>query len=120
MRTYDKDTLLQSPLTFQADAILRDRGIHVVPDIVANGGGVTVSFFEWVSIPSRLHWLACQQFLDLERTFVTHRSPSERGSLLLKGEISISTAVSRPFGRLRWTVNCRSKTCNNCRGRSMR
>lgn len=31
-----------------ADLILRDRGIHVLPDIYTNAGGVTVSFFEWV------------------------------------------------------------------------
>ena len=36
------------PTTFEADAILRDRGIHVVPDILANAGGVIVSYLEWV------------------------------------------------------------------------
>jgi glutamate dehydrogenase (NAD(P)+) len=36
------------PTTFEADATLRDRGIHVVPDILANAGGVIVSYLEWV------------------------------------------------------------------------
>ncbi len=36
------------PTTFEADAILKDRGIVVVPDILANAGGVIVSYFEWV------------------------------------------------------------------------
>jgi glutamate dehydrogenase (NAD(P)+) len=36
------------PTTYEADLILRDRGIHVVPDILANAGGVIVSYFEWV------------------------------------------------------------------------
>lgn len=36
------------PTVPTADRILRDRGIHVLPDIYTNAGGVTVSFFEWV------------------------------------------------------------------------
>jgi glutamate dehydrogenase (NAD(P)+) len=36
------------PTTFEADAVLQDRGIVVVPDILANAGGVIVSYFEWV------------------------------------------------------------------------
>lgn len=36
------------PITFDADAILHKKGINIVPDILANGGGVTVSYFEWV------------------------------------------------------------------------
>jgi len=36
------------PTTFEADSILQERGIHVVPDILANAGGVIVSYLEWV------------------------------------------------------------------------
>lgn len=36
------------PTTFEADAILQERGIHIVPDILANAGGVIVSYLEWV------------------------------------------------------------------------
>ncbi len=44
------------PTTLEADAILRERGICVVPDILANAGGVTVSYFEWVQDSQRLFW----------------------------------------------------------------
>jgi glutamate dehydrogenase (NAD(P)+) len=44
------------PTTLEADAVLADRGIQVVPDILANAGGVTVSYFEWVQDLGRLFW----------------------------------------------------------------
>ncbi len=44
------------PTTLEADAILAERGIIVVPDILANAGGVTVSYFEWVQDLGRLFW----------------------------------------------------------------
>jgi glutamate dehydrogenase (NAD(P)+) len=44
------------PTTLEADAIFAERGIYVVPDILANAGGVTVSYFEWVQDLGRLFW----------------------------------------------------------------
>jgi glutamate dehydrogenase (NAD(P)+) len=44
------------PTTPEADQILDDRGITVVPDILANAGGVTVSYFEWVQDLQRFFW----------------------------------------------------------------
>jgi glutamate dehydrogenase (NAD(P)+) len=44
------------PTTPEADAILADRGIVVVPDVLANAGGVTVSYFEWVQDFSSFFW----------------------------------------------------------------
>ena len=44
------------PTTIDADAILADRGILVLPDVLTNAGGVTVSYFEWVQDLGRLFW----------------------------------------------------------------
>ncbi len=44
------------PTTLEADEILRRRGIFVVPDILANAGGVTVSYFEWVQDAQQFFW----------------------------------------------------------------
>jgi glutamate dehydrogenase (NAD(P)+) len=44
------------PTTLEADAILAERGIPVLPDILTNAGGVAVSYFEWVQGLQRLFW----------------------------------------------------------------
>lgn len=44
------------PTTIEADDILFNRGIFRIPDILANAGGVTVSYFEWVQNLERLDW----------------------------------------------------------------
>ena len=44
------------PTTIEADAILAERGIPILPDVLTNAGGVTVSYFEWVQDLGRLFW----------------------------------------------------------------
>jgi glutamate dehydrogenase (NAD(P)+) len=44
------------PTTIEGDAILVDRGILILPDVLTNAGGVTVSYFEWVQDLGRLFW----------------------------------------------------------------
>jgi len=44
------------PTSIEGDAILAERGIVVLPDILTNAGGVTVSYFEWVQDLGRLFW----------------------------------------------------------------
>ena len=44
------------PTTPEADEILAERGIPIVPDLLANAGGVTVSYFEWAQDQQRYSW----------------------------------------------------------------
>ncbi len=48
--------LANGPLTREADAILNSRNVTVVPDILANAGGVVVSYFEWVQNRAGYYW----------------------------------------------------------------
>jgi glutamate dehydrogenase (NAD(P)+) len=48
--------LANGPTTPEADEVLHDKGVFVVPDFLANAGGVTVSYFEWVQNLSRYYW----------------------------------------------------------------
>ena len=53
-----------------ADLILRDRNIMVVPDVLANAGGVTVSYFEWVQDFSSFFWTEEEINARLEKIMV--------------------------------------------------
>ena len=55
------------PTTPKGDAILRERGITVLPDIYTNGGGVTVSFFEWVQNLQNFKWSEEEVNLKLDK-----------------------------------------------------
>ncbi|MBZ0188824.1 MAG: Glu/Leu/Phe/Val dehydrogenase, partial [Candidatus Obscuribacterales bacterium] len=55
-----------APITPEADEILESKGITVVPDILANGAGVTVGYFEWVQGMMRLLWTEEEVLARLE------------------------------------------------------
>jgi glutamate dehydrogenase (NAD(P)+) len=63
------------PTTPEADDILSDRGIFTVPDILANAGGVTVSYFEWVQNLQELFWN--EEEVSARLTTIMTRSFSE-------------------------------------------
>jgi glutamate dehydrogenase/leucine dehydrogenase len=59
------------PLTPEADRILQSKGVFLIPDILCNAGGVTVSYFEWVQDEQHLFWEAQDVYNRLERVMKT-------------------------------------------------
>ena len=56
------------PVTSDADRLLSDRGVTIVPDILANAGGVVVSYFEWVQSRAGFYW----ELEEVERRLETY------------------------------------------------
>ena len=59
------------PLTPGADRILESKGVFIIPDILCNAGGVTVSYFEWVQDEQHLFWEAQDVYDRMERVMKT-------------------------------------------------
>jgi glutamate dehydrogenase (NAD(P)+) len=83
------------PTTVEADRILQDQGVFIIPDILANSGGVIVSYFEWVQDVQRYFWKATdiqEQLQDIlssafHRTlqFSVSKNTSMRMAALMSG-----------------------------------
>jgi glutamate dehydrogenase (NAD(P)+) len=90
------------PTTLEADRIVQDKGIFVIPDILANSGGVIVSYFEWVQDAQRFFWKATDiqdRLRDLmtsafQRTlqFATVKGTSMRMAALMTGIDKVAQA----------------------------
>jgi glutamate dehydrogenase (NAD(P)+) len=80
-----------APVTPEADAILNERGIIVVPDILANAGGVTVSYFEWVQNLQSFYW--DEDTVNTHLTNIMHRAFDDIWNLSKERDITLRTAA---------------------------
>jgi glutamate dehydrogenase/leucine dehydrogenase len=80
------------PVTPEGDLVLEDKGIFLIPDILCNAGGVTVSYFEWVQDEQHLFWEAADVYSRLERVMKT--SFSEVLKIHLERKVSMRVAAN--------------------------
>jgi glutamate dehydrogenase (NAD(P)+) len=79
------------PVTFEADKILGERGVFVVPDILANSGGVTASYFEWVQDIQAYFWSEEQVNARLRQ--IMERAFDEVHQLALSKKLTLRQAA---------------------------
>ena len=79
------------PTSPAADDILHDRGVLVVPDVIANAGGVTVSYFEWVQDFSSFFWT--EEEINLRLTRIMREAFAAVWQLAIDKKVSLRTAA---------------------------
>lgn len=79
------------PVTSEADAILAEKQILIIPDILANAGGVTVSYFEWVQNRSGFYWSSDEVHQKLREVMV--REFNAIHNLAIQKQIDMRTAA---------------------------
>jgi len=79
------------PTTPAADDILHDKGVLVVPDVIANAGGVTVSYFEWVQDFSSFFW--SEEEINQRLTRIMREAFTAVSQLAEEKKVSLRTAA---------------------------
>jgi glutamate dehydrogenase (NAD(P)+) len=96
------------PTTPKADAILAGNGVHVIPDVMANAGGVVVSYFEWVQNMQHLRWdeddvnarlrkILRRAYGDVKRKAEEHSIPLRPAAYALGIERVVEAAKTRGY-----------------------
>jgi glutamate dehydrogenase (NAD(P)+) len=82
------------PTTPEADDILLDKGVYIVPDILANSGGVIVSYFEWVQDLQAFFWGKAAVFENLERILGAAYQTTQNTAETLKIDMRTAAQVT--------------------------
>ena len=80
-----------TPLTAEADELLTSKGVFIIPDILANAGGVVVSYFEWVQDLQRFFW--DEPAVDARLTTIMKRAFKEVALISASKKIDMRTAA---------------------------
>ena len=98
------------PVTYEADQILREAGKIVIPDMYANAGGVTVSYFEWTKNLSHMRYgrmgrrmmeIRSETVIDLLETVLEKKMPAALESALLKEADELNLVRSGLYDTMR-------------------